>query len=93
MLKMKQIVRPYSGETIDTLWELFPEGDAGTFIFYVEGITVDFKRVGDEYHFEMLVGKKRVAYAKQSVGKSLIAHVDSRYYVFVHGMARDVQLI
>jgi hypothetical protein len=88
---MKPIVHPYSGETIETLWELFPEGDQGTFIFHSEGITIDFKRVGDEYFYEMKKGKQRVAFAKQLVGRSLTAHIDSRYYTFVHGQVTDIR--
>jgi hypothetical protein len=92
MIRSEMVVHS-DGTPIETLWKLFPEGDQGTFIFHSEGVTIDFKRVGDEYFYEMKKGKNRVAFAKQLVDKSLMAHVDSRYYTFVHGMARDVQLI
>ena len=91
MLRMKPIVHPDSGETIDTLWELFPEGDKGTFIFHSEGITIDFKRVGDEYFYEMKESEQRVAFAKQLVGQSLMAHIDPRYYAFIHGHATNIR--
>jgi len=79
------------GIPIETLWKLFPEGDQGTFIFHSEGITIDFKRVGDEYFYEMKKGEQRISFARQLVGKSLMAHIDSRYYAFVHGWATDIR--
>ena len=93
MLKMKPIIHPLDGEAIDTLWELFPDGDEGTFIFHSQGITVDFKRVGDEYFYEMKEGEQRVAFASQAVGKSLTAHIDKAYYTFIHGTATNVRLV
>ena len=93
MLRIEPVIHPIDGEVIDTLWELFPDGDAGIFIFHSQGITIDFKRVGDEYFYEMKFGDERVAIAKQPVGQKITAHLDSRYYTFIHGSATDVRRI
>ena len=90
MLRMKMMTLP-NGIAINTLWELFPEGDAGTFLFHSEGITIDFYRVGDEYFYEMKEGEKRVAFHKQLIGLSMMAHIDKVFYTFVHGHATDIR--
>ena len=90
MLTMKILRHPDTDEAIETLWELFPDGDAGTFIFHSAGVTIDFKRVGDEYFYEMKEGKLRVAFAKERINRSLIAHIDQEYYTFAQGRATSV---
>lgn len=93
MLRIEQVAHPDSGAPIETLWKLFPDGDEGMFIFHSREITIDFKRVGDEYFYEMKAGNDRVAIAKQLVGKTIMVHLDSDYYTFVHGFATDIRRI